>query len=299
MTAAEMKIKAIAPWFGSKRTMAPEIAKELGSHRAYWEPFCGSMAVLFAKKPSGHEHVNDLHGDLINLARVIQADTLGLKFYRRMRRVLCHEKVFSEARDRWLAYGDDADPLDRACDYFLMSWLGRNGVSGTQQYNYQFAVRWTSRGGHGGVRFANAVGSIPGWRRRLARVTILQRDAFDILEKIDDQAGTAIYVDPPYFRDGTARSGSSRYVHEFDAPDHKRLAEILERFSKARVVVSYYDNPSLATLYPQPRWITRNMERQKHLATQNARGPKRCTAPEVLLLNGPSLVEESSDGRLF
>lgn len=68
------KIKAIAPWFGGKRTMAPAIVTELGKHSQYFEPFCGSMAVLFAKKPSQKETVNDLHGDLINLARVLQQE---------------------------------------------------------------------------------------------------------------------------------------------------------------------------------------------------------------------------------
>ena len=41
-------IKAIVPSFGGKRTLAPQIVAELGEHRAYWEPFCGSMAVLIA-----------------------------------------------------------------------------------------------------------------------------------------------------------------------------------------------------------------------------------------------------------
>jgi hypothetical protein len=62
-----LKIKSIAPWFGGKRTMADEIVTQLGPHASYWEPFCGSMAVLLAKPESQHEHVNDLHGDLINL----------------------------------------------------------------------------------------------------------------------------------------------------------------------------------------------------------------------------------------
>lgn len=45
----EMKIRAIAPWFGGKRTLAEEIVRELGKHTQYFEPFCGSAAVLFAK----------------------------------------------------------------------------------------------------------------------------------------------------------------------------------------------------------------------------------------------------------
>jgi len=45
----DMSIKALAPWFGGKRNMAPMIVQELGPHNSYWEPFCGSMAVLLAK----------------------------------------------------------------------------------------------------------------------------------------------------------------------------------------------------------------------------------------------------------
>lgn len=37
-----MKIKALAPWFGAKRNLAPVIVGLLGEHRIYWEPFCGS-----------------------------------------------------------------------------------------------------------------------------------------------------------------------------------------------------------------------------------------------------------------
>src|SRR3954464_10186721 len=92
----EMKVTAIAPWFGSKRTMAPIIVEELGSHRAYFEPFCGGMSVLLNKPIVGHETVNDLHRDLINLARVIQDGTLGPKLYRRLRRVVLHEELLAD-----------------------------------------------------------------------------------------------------------------------------------------------------------------------------------------------------------
>ena len=34
-------------------------------HRCYCEPFCGGAAVLLAKKPSEHEVLNDLDGEII------------------------------------------------------------------------------------------------------------------------------------------------------------------------------------------------------------------------------------------
>jgi DNA adenine methylase len=60
-------ITALAPWFGSKRTMASDIVEALGPHSVYWEPFCGSMAVLLCKNACSVEVVNDLHDDVINL----------------------------------------------------------------------------------------------------------------------------------------------------------------------------------------------------------------------------------------
>ncbi|KKK49764.1 hypothetical protein LCGC14_3131740, partial [marine sediment metagenome] len=54
-----MKIKSILPYYGSKRSLASTIVEVLGGHKTYWEPFCGSLAVLFGKPPCEMETVND------------------------------------------------------------------------------------------------------------------------------------------------------------------------------------------------------------------------------------------------
>lgn len=139
-----MKITALAPWAGSKRTIAQRIIEALGPHAAYWEVFCGSMAVLLAKQPATMETVNDLHGDLVNLARVIQHDRLGPALYRRLRRCWMAETLHVEAAERYAARGyqpaGESPDLDRAADYFLCAWLGRNGVAGSGSYNQGFCV---------------------------------------------------------------------------------------------------------------------------------------------------------------
>jgi DNA adenine methylase len=296
-----MKIKAIVPWFGSKRVMAPHIAAELGPHRAYWEPFCGSMAVLLAKEECSSETVNDLHGDLINLARIIRDSKWGPWLYRFLRRTLVSEQLSVEAEEG-LAHEDETTCFDRgdidgqlaaerAADFFVASWLGRNGVIGTTKGSCgkRFCVRYTKKGGHQGTRFTSAVESIPHWRRRMREVCILRRDGFDLLPRIDDAEGAAIYVDPPYL------VKSAQYVHDFAAGDHARLAKELSRFKSARVVVSYYYDPRLKDLYPG--WTCRQFDVAKGLAQQAQRGKTgRVSAPEVLLINGPSLVEEDLFG---
>lgn len=295
-----MPIKAIAPWFGSKRTLAPRIVAELGKHRAYWDPFCGSMAVLLAKPPAMMETVNDLHGDLINLARVVQNEDTAVALFERMSRTLMHEEVMHEAaerlRERGSAPAGDALDIDRATDYLICAWLGRNGVAGTQSYNQGFCVRYTASGGHAAKRFQSVAASIPAWFERLRNVTILNRNARDLLPRIEDKAGTVIYLDPPYVEKG------AKYVHDFDDAkewaglfvgnserpmSHSELAELLARFKKTRVVVSYYDHQTVRALYKG--WTFVPCPVTKALVNQGMRDQLGgVEAPEVLIINGPS-----------
>jgi DNA adenine methylase len=281
-TACSAAIRSIAPWFGGKRTLASEIVKELGEHRSYWEPFCGSLAVLFSKPPSSGETVNDLHGPLTTLAKVLASDACPDLYERLMRTTFC-ETLFREVRQR-MADGSATSDIDVAYCFFVESWMGRNGVAGTRTSNTAFCVRFTSNGGDPSVRFRSAVDSIPAWHQRLRGVSILQRDAFELLERVEDKSGTVIYCDPPYVTKG------ARYVHDFKPEDHARLAVLLRRFKETRVVVSYYDDEHLAEWYPG--WTKRALKATKAMVNQGMRDKNgRTDAPEVLLMNGPSLVQ--------
>lgn len=281
----DLKVTAFAPWFGSKRTLAPRIVEALGPHKAYIEPFCGSMAVLLAKPACAFEIVNDLHGDLINLAWTVQHEREGPRLYRRLRRTLYNQSIFEHAK---LALDvlpladkpEDVCPetVERAYLYFILCWIGRSGILGTKSYNNCFTVRYTANGGNQATRFAAAVDSIPSWRKRLRRTTILRQDGLALLEKLPDEKGTAIYCDPPYL------VKNASYEHDFEDAHHTRLASVLSRFVQARVVVSYYAHPKLAELYPG--WQQIDCSRAKHLAVQGQRGSDGKVAPEVLLING-------------
>lgn len=278
----EMKITAIAPWYGGKRKLASRIVEMLGRHRVYWEPFCGSMAVLMLKPPCEMETVNDLHGDLINLAKVIQDKELGFQLYDKLSRTLCAEQFFRESKERWISREQPNGELDidRAYDYFVASWMGLNGVSGTERCNYQFALRWCVGGGQGARRWKSVMESMPAWHKRLQNVLIIKKDAFEILGNIKDATETVIYCDPPYFDKG------SKYVHDFDEDQHGQLAHCLGRFKKARVVVSYYDDPRLTSLYAGFRKVHLDASTQSlRNATRGKKKKPRKQQIEVLLVN--------------
>lgn len=325
MTQADMKIKAIAPWFGGKRTLAPAIVRQLGKHTQYFEPCCGSMAVLLAKKPSQKETVNDMHGDLINLSRTVQCEDSAVALYNKLQTTpfsedllqcarvqLEGESVLTEILSERLA---TSHSVDRAYWYFLASWMGRNGTAGTERVDYQIAVRWTKNGGSPTVRFRNAVESIPEWHRRLLNVVILNRDMFRFIDRFEDVPGTAIYLDPPYMRETRSNGnpkagGGGRYLHDFDDLDtkpksaggslfgnddegeddkHNQLAGILSQYRNARIVISYYDCERVRSLYKGWTFVEHSMNKQLH--AQNGRGARQKEAPEVLIINGPSYTE--------
>ena len=296
-----MKIKAIAPWFGGKRTLAPKIVELIGKHTQYFEPFCGSMAVLFAKKQSQKETVNDLHGDLMNLAHVLQSEWDAVRLYERCTKTLMSEGLLQEAKSYfqtepdWIENDPELGNCERAYWYFVASWMGRNGTAGTARLDYQIAVRWTKNGGSPTVRFKNAVESMPKWHKRLQNVVLMNRDAFRIIDRFEDVEQTAIYVDSPYVSEtrakGAVKNGKGgKYLHEFnhestllEQDDHTRLADVLNNYQKARIVVSHYDCQHVRNLYSD--WAFHDHTMNKQLHAQNGRGARIKKAPEVLITN--------------
>lgn len=269
---------ALAPWFGGKRTLAADIVAALGPHRCYWEPFCGSMAVLLNKPPANMETVNDLHGDLVNLARVVQDEDLSGRLYWRLRRTITADSLFRESLSAVRSGPAPAEPsVDRAYHYFVVSWMGMGGVAGTPHHSTGFARRFSSKGGAPGPRFVGAVESLPWWHERLRPVVILSTDGLELCERVEDRVGTVIYADPPYLVKG------AKYVHDFRPEHHNRLAAALCRFKHTRVVVSYYRHPDLARLYPG--WKVVDVTVAKAMVNTGERTEGRTDAPEVLLIN--------------
>ncbi len=271
-----MKINALSPWYGAKRKFAPRIVEALGKHSAYWEPFCGSCAVLFSKPPAAMEVINDLHGDLINLARCCSCAAWKV-LYDRLERTFVGPDVFADSA-RVIESQPFEPTLERAYHFMVYSWQGRSGTIGTTG-KQSFAVRYTSNGGNPATRFRSAVESMPAWADRLRHCVVLNEDAFHVIRRLEDKVGTAVYVDPPYL------TKSTKYVHDFNDQAHADLAAALSRFNRTRVVVSYYDHPRLAELYPG--WLITKFEIGKNITQAGKRDEEGAdAATEVLITNG-------------
>lgn len=239
------------------------------------------MAVLFAKLPVRHEVVNDRNGDLTNVAWVLQSPRLRGRLLSRLHDTIASESHFRRCRANLIDAGPPSGEPDWQRAYYAMVtwWLGRNGMAGVRKSRTNFSARFTSRGGSGGVRFRNMVESIPAFCDRLARVDVLNRCGFEVLERIADKPRTAIYCDPPYLKKSFA------YEYDFAAADHQRLADAASRFRNARVVISYYDHPRLEGLYPPAKWRRVAIEVNKAIRNTDTRNVGAVKATEILLVN--------------
>lgn len=289
-----MSIGALVPYFGQKRKHAPRIVNELcaaGMPAFFAEPFCGSMAVSLAMPEVPTHLVNDLNGMLTNLAIVLSWEYEGPQLVERLRRSLCSEAVYERAC-RVLTgptpANERSEPEALAWAYAVSQWLGPNGAP---QGDERFCVRFGPGGGDPATRLRAAADALDGFRERLRRFTILNRDAFGVLEKIADEPNAAVYADPPYLM---STRGAGAYRHDFEdhgggifktqQDDHDRLSEALGRFEHARVVVSYYDDSRLEELYPAPRW-RKVVIGAEEAGLANASGETGRDRVEVLLIN--------------
>lgn len=264
-------------YYGGKTTIADRIVSLLPDHKHYVEPFCGSLAVLLAKRPSAHETVNDLDGDLITFWRVLRNRPLDLE---RVCALTPHARAEYDACLR----GDrPADELEVARRVWVRLAQGRGGqLRRTTGWRYfaDPAGSHTSMPGYLEAyrqRFAPAAA-------RLIGVSLEARPALEIISKYGRHNGALLYVDPPYL--GSTRNWGNQYRIEMRTDDeHRELAEAL-RAARAAVVLSGYPSP-LYDLELYPDW------HRAEIPARTTQGGSDTARTEVLWSNRPFAAEAS------
>ena len=82
---------------GGKRRLARHFLPLFPAHTCDVEPFCGAAALYFMKEPSKVEVINDIHGELINLYRVIKHHLD--EFVRQFRWALVSRQIYRWMKD--------------------------------------------------------------------------------------------------------------------------------------------------------------------------------------------------------
>lgn len=271
-------ITALAPWFGSNRSLAHVVGEAVRGYRWVGVPFAGGMTeLLYIDAPT--LVVCDLHAWIINLARVV-ADADG---YKRLKHLLESSLFHPAALRMSQRYCQDfhvrpESPPDvlGAYHFFVCAWMGRSAKAGTEaEFDGKLPVRWDGNGGDSCKRFRSAARALVGWRDVFRRANFHVMDVFDFVKRVKDEKSCAVYCDPPF------PDAGDEYRHKFTEKQHRALAFELMQFRQARVVCRFYDHPLIRECYSESHWDWR--------FPQGGRKQSNEAAPEVLLVNRCSL----------
>lgn len=229
-------MRAVFRYPGSKWSIAEWIISHFPEgyeKMVYLEPFLGSGAVFFNKRPGAVETINDLDDDVVNLFQILRERPEDLK------KALWLTPNSREEYDR--AFEPCEDSLEQARRFMVRTTqaigakLG-HGKCGWRNHKQMkiggTACKWA------GITetIDEAAARLRGGTKNL--VQIEKMDALRLIERYNTP-DALIYIDPPYVR--STRKSGALYVHEMTDEGQKRLLGLIAS-SKAKIIISGYDS---------------------------------------------------------
>lgn len=229
-------MRAVFRYPGSKWSIAEWIISHFPEgyeKMVYLEPFLGSGAVFFNKRPGAVETINDLDDDVVNLFQILRERPEDLK------KALWLTPYSREEYDR--AFEPCEDSLEQARRFMARTTqaigakLG-HGKCGWRNHKQMkiggTACKWA------GITetIDEAAARLRGGTKNL--VQIEKMDALRLIERYNTP-DALIYIDPPYVR--STRKSGALYVHEMTDEGQKRLLGLIAS-SRAKIIISGYDS---------------------------------------------------------
>ena len=220
-------MRAVLKYPGAKNRIANWIIKYIPFHKVYCEPFMGSGAVFFNKKPCYNEILNDLDYDIYNFFKVLRtnpealAKVISLTPYSRTE----YEEAYGKS---------EIDDLERARLFAVKCWQGF-GCGNKYKNGFRRGLGETSP--NPAKAWSKFPETIVFAAERLKHAQIENRDAIDLIKNFKGQ-DTFIYVDPPYLQSTRKKY---LYNHEMMDEQHVELLKVLCN-STCKIMISGYDN---------------------------------------------------------
>lgn len=243
-----MKTKSALSYFGSDSEVAGQLAALLDGCSHVTIPFVGGASIIPHLKARAIV-ANDKHHAVITFYRVMSG-RLGVQS--RDRLIEMCQKTLSHPGEmdlsKTLLEINHATFEAKAWAFWAQCWIGRKGKGGTKHMGGMPSVRRTAEGGTNATRITAAAGDLEAWAEHFKRCEWTEEDFRDCLTKVADKPKCGLYIDAPWV--GAGRN----YLHEFHIDDHIDLAEELDRFEVATVVIRYGDHEAIRELYPAAKW---------------------------------------------
>lgn len=226
--------RTVLKYPGAKWRIADWIIAKMPKHHSYLEPYFGSGAVFFKKKPSDIETVNDLDNRIYTLFKIVREDPESLA------RVINDTPFSRNEYDN--AFEPTDDVLESARRFLVQCWQGH----GFRTNGYKVGWKNDVQGRERAYALSNW-NRLPSWiieiKDRLKSVQIENRPAVELIKRFN-YPNVLIYTDPPYLL-GT-RTGK-QYKYEMTEQDHIELLETLLQHSGS-VIISGYQNDLYDTM---------------------------------------------------
>lgn len=221
-----MNIPRILHYPGSKWSLAEWILSHMPPHTTYLEPYFGSGAVLFNKAPSQLETINDIHGDVVNLFKVVRDNPQELA------RVV---SLTPYSRQEYLeSHNLTSHDVERARRFLVRCWQSIRVKTGS-------ISGWKCRGTADDSYRIKQWNDLPNKflqvAERLKQVQVENRPAIDVIKRYN-RPDVLIYADPPYLE--STRNGAI-YDNEMTEEEHKELLQCL-KLHVGPVLLSAYKN---------------------------------------------------------
>ncbi len=222
-------MNTILKYPGAKARIADWICSYIPQHDVYLEPFFGSGAVFFCKKPARIETINDLDGNVVNYFRMVREHPEELA-----QLLLKTPYARDEYKASYIENKNDSD-IEKARKFTVQCWMGfgcsnkyRNGFRSSQQKTSPHITKawkeFPERLSKASIRLTNAqIENLPALELITRYYT---KDVF-------------IYIDPPYLY-----STRKRYLYFYEMGEEKEHIKLLEILigHPGKVMISGYDN---------------------------------------------------------
>jgi DNA adenine methylase len=231
--------KVIIRWAGSKRPLIKFLLPLIPVHECYVEVFCGGLSLFLAKPRSDLEVINDTHGDLINLYRIVKFHWPELE--RELAWELNSRRQFQAFRDQ-----PGLTDIQRAARWFIRR---KNCFAGDGQ---SFG-RSKKSGGAAHSSLKTKLELLAGLHARLDKTIIENLDWKKCVAHYDGPE-TFFFFDPPYL------GGSPKSYRAWDREQWQEMADALPRL-QAHWLLTCGDSPASRQLFRRYRLkrVTRPM----------------------------------------
>lgn len=240
-----MKTKSALSYFGSDSEVAEQLAALINDRKHCTIVFAGGMSILPHLKARAVV-ANDLNYYAINFYHCLAGSYGAIDsrwLVEKCQDTLSHPYELETANGYLGSLAPHTNPRERAWAYWAQCWIGRKGKGGTKHMGGLPSVRRTANGGTNATRIQAAAADLEAWAEHFKRCEFESLDFRDLLPKVADNEGCAVYCDPPFFTAGR------NYLYSFTDQDHLDLRACLERFKLTKVLVRYDDHPGVRELY--------------------------------------------------